>query len=73
MPDRRWRLGQLALALALALIFAPVVARAADLTGTGPSQIDPGKAVFYPDQGRVEIEGDRLAGVRLRSSSSNAF
>jgi hypothetical protein len=63
VPDRRWRLGQLALSFALCL--APVAAAAAEAPAA-PAQIDPAKVVFYPDQGRLEIEGERLAGVRLR-------
>jgi hypothetical protein len=64
VPDRRWLWSQLA--LSLALFFAPAVAAAAEVTTTGPAQIDPTKVVFYPDQGRLEIEGQHLTGVQLR-------
>src|SRR4051794_12521040 len=32
----------------------------------GAPEIDPGSVVFYPDEGRLELRGARLAGLRVR-------
>jgi hypothetical protein len=64
VPAPRWRSSQLA--LAFALVVAPSAAQAAESPSAAPPQIDPAKVVFYPDQGRFELEGDRLTGIRLR-------
>src|SRR5687767_960001 len=34
------------------------------VTGRWP-EIDPGSVVFYPDEGRVELKGQRLGGVQI--------
>jgi hypothetical protein len=64
---RCWR--SLALALWLSSVLSAGAARANTGSGTPASTspvIDPAKVVFYPDQGRLEVDGDRLAGIRLR-------
>jgi hypothetical protein len=45
---------------------APAFAAAAEPAAPGPPVIDPARVVFYADQGRLELEGDRLLGIRLR-------
>jgi hypothetical protein len=48
-------------------------------TPTGPSSsqapgqpvIDPGSVVFFPDEGRLEVKGRHLTGVRIRWTSVN--
>jgi len=44
---------------------APAAAGAPE-PAPGPPVIDPARVVFYPDQGRLELDGDRLQGLRLR-------
>ena len=58
------------LALILGFVAAPVPASAAEPVHASPV-IDPGSVVLYPDQGRIEIEGDHLAGLRLRWESGH--
>jgi hypothetical protein len=56
-------------AVHLLWVLAAPAARAASAApaGTPPAAaIDAAKVVFYPDQGRVEIDGDGLRGSRLR-------
>lgn len=36
-----------------------------------PPRIDPASVVLYPDQGRLELAGDHLQGVRLRWESAH--
>jgi hypothetical protein len=60
--EHRWRFVPWAIALP-ALLGAGAAAAG---PGVSPPELDPGKVAFYPDQGRVEIVGANLAGLRLR-------
>ena len=60
--DRRWR--SLPRIVPLLGLLLPGAAGAGQ--PVPPPEIDPAKAAFYPDQGRVEIGGTNLAGLRLR-------
>jgi hypothetical protein len=57
---RRFPLGALPL---LGLLGARAAAAGQPVS---PPEIDPSKVAFYPDQGRVQIEGTNLTGLRLR-------
>lgn len=61
--ERRWP----SLHLVASLLFVAALARTAIAeTPHASTEIDPGSVVLYPDQGRLELEGDRLLGSRLR-------
>ena len=62
MSDRRWRLLLWLLPL-LGVLVAPAAGAGQPVV---PPEIDAAKVAFYPDQGRVEIVGANLAGLRLR-------
>ena len=52
------------------LVAVPLRAAAAEGAQASP-RIDPGSVVLYPDQGRIELEGDHLQGLRLRWESAH--
>jgi hypothetical protein len=61
------------IAFVAAASLSPVVARAAAPTEKPPAspaatapEIDAGSVVFFPDEGRLELKGRRLAGVRIQ-------
>jgi hypothetical protein len=61
VTDGRWRFLLWVLPL-LGLIPQPASAA----QPVAPPELDPAKVAFYPDQGRFEIVGSSLAGLRLR-------
>jgi len=68
----RWSSTDLTFVFTFALLLAAVPQRAtAAEKSQASSRIDPGSVVLYPDQGRIELEGDHLQGLRLRWESAH--
>ena len=68
MQERRWL--PIRLALILGFVAARATASAAEALHLS-TEIDPGSVALYPDQGRIELEGAHLAGLRLRWESGH--